>query len=75
MRPELYRVHSLRVCVCPSREQITNPWLTDYVVGTTYQISWTVGDDRPVSLTISNSTWSVDLICEFEDSLTSDFGH
>jgi hypothetical protein len=58
-----------------SASKFTNPWLTDYVVGTTYQISWTVGDDRPVSLTISNSTWSVDLICEFEDSLTSDFGH
>jgi hypothetical protein len=51
-----------------STSKFTNPWLTDYVVGTTYQISWTVGDDRPVSLTISNSTWSVDLACEFENS-------
>jgi hypothetical protein len=48
--------------------KFTNPWLTAYVVGTTYQISWTVGDDRPVSLTISNSTWGLDLACEFENS-------
>jgi hypothetical protein len=48
--------------------KFTNPWLTTYVVGTTYQISWTVGDDRPVSLTISNSTWGLNLACEFENS-------
>src|SRR5271154_1806804 len=51
-----------------STSKFTNPWLTAYVVGTTYQISWTVGDDRPVSLTISNSTWGLDLACEFENS-------
>lgn len=51
-----------------STSKFTNPWLTAYVVGTTYQISWTVGDDRPVSLTISNSTWGLDLVCEFENS-------
>ena|SRR2546423_1799533 len=46
--------------------KFTNNWLSEYVVGLTYQISWTAGDGRPVSLTISNSTWSLDLACEFE---------
>ena len=47
-----------------STSKFTNVWLSSYVVGFTYQISWTVGNDRPVSLTISNSTWSQDLACE-----------
>lgn len=58
-----------------STSKFTNPWLTAYVVGTTYQISWTVGDDRPVSLTISNSTWGLDLACEFENSSGEPFFH
>jgi hypothetical protein len=51
-----------------STSKFTNAWLADYVVGLTYQISWTAGNDRPVSLTISNSTWSLDLACKFETS-------
>jgi hypothetical protein len=49
-----------------STSKFTNPWLSEYVVGLTYQISWTAGDDLPVSLTISNSTFSQDLACKFD---------
>ena len=49
-----------------STSKFTDAWLSSYVIGLTYQISWTVGNDRPVSLTISNSTWSQDLACKFK---------
>lgn len=34
-----------------SRSKFTNTWLSRYVVGLTYRIAWTIGNDRPVSLT------------------------
>lgn len=58
-----------------STSKFTNTWLANYFVGLTYQISWTVGDDRPVSLTISNSTWSQDLACKFDASSKKAGGH
>lgn len=42
--------------------QFANGWLASYVVGQTYTITWTAGDDEPVSLTLSNSTFSRNLV-------------
>ena len=36
----------------------TNTFLSDYVAGATYPIAWTVGDGKPVTLTLGNSSWS-----------------
>src|SRR5947207_1923742 len=38
--------------------KFTNAWLSSYVVGLTYQITWTIGNGRPISLVIFNSTWT-----------------
>src|SRR6266496_2865034 len=46
-----------------STTKFTNAWLSSYVVGLTYQIPWTIGNGRPISLVISNSAWSQRLAC------------